>query len=143
MCTCIKVEDACCLPLHSDGYIVPLYVGSADASVRQLNLKETAAALHAVQSHVIETRFYVRLVGIKGLVKNVLHDLDSQTKTNVTYFSHKCTIKSLGTTHSSLSELVHETTVGTAKFCLLRTLLFILGEKFILPTTITIYNKSM
>lgn len=81
-CTCVKIEDTCRLALHSDCHIVPLYVGSTDASVRQLNLKEASAALHVVERHIVETRFYVCLIGIEGLVENVLHDLGSKKDIN-------------------------------------------------------------
>lgn len=48
--------------------------------MRQLDLKEAAAALQAVQSHVVQTRLNVRLVGVEGLMENVLHHLDNQSK---------------------------------------------------------------
>ena len=89
--TCVEVEDPCCLPLHSDRHVVPLDVSSADASVRQLDLKQTAAALHVVVRHVAETRLDVRLVGVEGLMENVLHDLDDTTGTvkgHFCYFHH-------------------------------------------------------
>lgn len=87
MCTCVEVEDARCLPLHSDRHVVPLYVGGADASVGQLDIEEAAAALHVVERGVTETRLYVRLVGVKGLVEDVLHDLCRNTDTDVRCFS--------------------------------------------------------
>ena len=86
MCTCVEVEDARRLPLHSDRHVVPLYVGGADASVGQLDLEEATAALHVVQRRVAETRLYVRLVGVKGLVEDVLHDLGRNTDTDVRHY---------------------------------------------------------
>lgn len=92
MCTCVKVEDARSLPLHRDGHVVALNVGGADASVRQLDLKETAAELHAVQCCIIQARLNVRLVGVEGLMEDVLHDLDSgsgKKEIREIFFRHK------------------------------------------------------
>ena len=73
--TCVEVEDAGGLALHGDGHVVPLDVGRADMAVRQLHLEEAPAALKAVQREVAEPRLDVRLVGVEGLVEDVLHDL--------------------------------------------------------------------
>lgn len=73
--TCVKVEDARGLPLHRHGYVVSLDVGGADAAVGQHDLKQLPAALHAVQGQFAQTWLDVRLVGVEGLVKDILHDL--------------------------------------------------------------------
>ena len=76
--TCVKVEHASRLSLHGDGHIVPLDVRSADTAVGQLDLKQTAATLHAVQRQVIQTGLNVCLVGVEGLVEDILHDLQEE-----------------------------------------------------------------
>lgn len=80
--TCVEIKNTCCLALHGDRHIVPFYVGSTDASVRQLNLKETTAALHVMEGHIVETGLDVRLIGIERLMENVLHDLGQKRKRN-------------------------------------------------------------
>lgn len=41
--------------------------------------------MHVMERHVVETGLYVRLIGIKGLVENVLHDLGSKSETDIRY----------------------------------------------------------
>lgn len=77
MFTCVKVEDVGSLPLHSHRHVVPLNVGGTDAPVRQLNLEKPPAALHAVEGHVVETRFDVCFIGVEGVVEDALHDLQN------------------------------------------------------------------
>lgn len=43
--------------------------------MRQLDLEEPPAALHAVERHVVEARLDVRFIGVEGVVEDVLHHL--------------------------------------------------------------------